>query len=61
MQSVLLQKRYHSFAFTPLYDFAIDTLRSNEARSVAQEIVREEYPLNEQSHGEDLFEDLFKL
>lgn len=58
---MLLQKRFHSLAFTLLYDVAIDGLGNEEARKVARAILREEYPQNAPSHREDLAHDLQKI
>lgn len=61
---ILLQRRFLSLAFTPIYDLAIDGLLDNMARQVARRILREEYPGergNIPSHREDLVTDLLVL
>src|SRR3989344_1574008 len=58
---VLLQKRFHSLAFTPLYDIAIDGMENEQGKQIAREILREEYPAKMKSHREDLVEGLTKI
>lgn len=58
---ILLQKRFHSLGFTPLYDVAIDGIESREAKEVARAILREEYPQKAPSHREDLVNDIMKI
>lgn len=58
---VLLQRRYLSYCFTPVYDLAIDALSERESKKITRRVLREEYPGmdgNSMSHREDLFEDL---
>ncbi len=57
-RQLLLQKRFHSLAFTPLYDAAIDGLSNKNAIDTCRQIVREEYPPALPSHREDLASDL---
>lgn len=58
---VLLQRRFISMIFTPVYDMGIDALSTQAALDVAREIVREEYPVGKPSHREDLIADLLDL
>jgi hypothetical protein len=58
---VLLQRRFISMIFTPVYDMGIDALSTQAALEVAREIVREEYPAGKPSHREDLVVDLISL
>jgi hypothetical protein len=58
---LLLQRRFISLIFTPVYDMAIDALSMPAALDVAREIVREEYPAGRPSHREDLVADLLAL
>jgi hypothetical protein len=58
---VLLQRRFISMIFTPIYDMGIDALSMAAALQVAREIVREEYPDGKPSHREDLVVDLLAL
>jgi hypothetical protein len=59
---ILLQRRYVSFAITPLYDLAIDAFEDLELKRCLREILREEYPGNDRpTHREDLMEDLRAL
>ena len=58
---VLLQRRFISMIFTPVYDMGIDALSMPAALDVAREIVREEYPAGRPSHREDLVADLLAL
>lgn len=58
---VLLQRRFISMIFTPVYDMGIDALSMPAALDVAREIVREEYPDGQPSHREDLVVDLLAL
>lgn len=44
--------------FTPLYDFGIDSVSSEKAKSALREIRNEEYPQNAPSHRECLIHDL---
>jgi hypothetical protein len=59
--AMLLQRRFISMLFTPVYDLGIDALTDAGARALAREIVREEYPADRPSHREDLVEDLVVL
>jgi hypothetical protein len=61
---VLLQRRFVSLAFTPVYDLTIDLLGDEPARRVARAILREEYPDHSghtPSHREDLKHDLLEV
>ena len=58
---LLLQRRFISLIFTPVYDMGIDALSMPAALDVAREIVREEYPDGKPSHREDLVGDLLAL
>ncbi len=58
LEDILLQKRWISLHFTPFYDIAICTFKSEEARTIAKEIVREEYL--DSNHREDLVNDLIR-
>jgi hypothetical protein len=58
---VLLQRRFVSMIFTPVYDMGIDALTTQAALDVAREIVREEYPVDRPSHREELVTDLIAL
>ena len=59
--ALLLQRRFISMIFTPIYDMGIDALIGSDALQVAREIVREEYPAGRKSHREDLVDDLLAL
>jgi hypothetical protein len=59
--ALLLQRRFISMIFTPVYDMGIDALTGSDALHVAREIVREEYPAGRKSHREDLVDDLLTL
>lgn len=61
LMDVLLQRRFISMIFTPVYDMGIDALSTQAALDVAREIVREEYPAGKPSHREDLIRDLVAL
>lgn len=59
--ALLLQRRFLSLAFTPVYDMAIDGLTDHKTRQTVRRILREEYPGirgNVPSHREDLVSDL---
>ncbi len=61
---VLMQRRFLSIYFTPMYDISIDILESENAKIIARKIVREEYPGedgNRLSHRESLFSDIVSL
>lgn len=59
---LLLQRRFLSLAFTPLYDLAVDAFDDRETKDCLREILREEYPANDQpTHREDLVADLIAL
>lgn len=60
----LLQRRFLSLVFTPVYDLAIDCLIDEKAKRIARRILREEYPDSRgtvPSHREDLVDDLILL
>jgi hypothetical protein len=59
--TLLLQRRFVSMTFTPVYDLGIDALNSPAAIALAREIVREEYPRGKPSHREDLVSDLVAI
>lgn len=62
--AILLQRRYISYCFTIVYDFAIDALANSDSKIIARKILREEYPDESgraPSHREDLFNDLIKI
>jgi hypothetical protein len=61
---VLLQRRFVSHIFTPIYDLIIDGFTDTEAKKLVRILIREEYPDahgNTASHREDLFHDLTQL
>lgn len=61
---ILLQRRFLSLAFTPVYDMAIDALTDPKAKQIARRILREEYPGERgtvPSHREDLMSDLLQI
>lgn len=61
---VLLQRRFISHIFTPIYDLIIDGLSDAEAKKIVRVLIREEYPDsqgNMPSHREDLIYDLENL
>jgi hypothetical protein len=64
-KKILLQRRFLSLAFTPIYDVAIDSIGKNNAiKMTLRQILREEYPGEnggKPSHRENLFEELKKL
>src|SRR5206468_2359777 len=62
--AVLLQRRFISMIFVPIYDMAIDALSDPSAITVVRQILREEYPGQHgttPSHREDLVHDLLLL
>jgi hypothetical protein len=62
--TLLLQRRFVSLAFTPVYDLAIDLLRDEVGVRIARIILREEYPDSgghTRSHREDMKDDLLRL
>lgn len=62
--NLLLQRRFLSLAFTPVYDLAIDGLTHIKAKQSARRILREEYPGERgtvPSHREDLVSDLLQI
>ena len=64
MCALLLQRRFLSLAFTPVYDMAIDGLTDPKAKQSARRILREEYPGERgtvPSHREDLVSDLLQV
>lgn len=61
---ILLQRRFISFAFTTVYDLAIDMLQDEASVRIARIILREEYPDGNgysPSHREDLKNDLLRI
>ncbi|MBB5851015.1 hypothetical protein ACFQ05_36965 [Amycolatopsis umgeniensis] len=66
LQTILLQRRFLSLAFTMAYDLAIDLLTDEQSIRIARVIIREEYPDNAApggtpSHREDLMADILAL
>ncbi|MFJ8911557.1 hypothetical protein [Amycolatopsis sp. NPDC102389] len=66
LQTVLVQRRFLSLAFTMAYDLAIDLLTDEQSKRIARVIIREEYPDNTSpgstpSHREDLMADILAL
>jgi len=59
---ILLQRRFLSLAFSPIYDMAIDAISDAAFKACAREILREEYGTRtEPTHREDLVSDLLSL
>lgn len=59
---ILLQRRFLSLAFSPLYEVALDAMIDPEARECVREILRAEYQRPGQpTHREDLVCDLLVL
>jgi hypothetical protein len=63
---ILIQRRGLSFAITPVYELAIDTILNQEVISTIKEILHEEYPRDTKnnplsSHRELLMQDLIAL
>lgn len=54
---MLLQRKWTSYAFTPLYDFGIDGMSDEKSKSILRSIRHDEYPEGP-SHREDLVHDL---
>lgn len=64
LHEMLLQRRFYSICFTPIYDMAIDGLENQTAIEVSRTILREEYPRldgKRPSHRENLAHDLQAL
>jgi len=59
-KNMLVQKRFISLSFTPLYDCAIDAIEDKEGKTLLRQLLREEYPKG-QSHRENLVTDLIKI
>ena len=55
---MLLQRKWTSYAFTPLYDFGIDSIEDEKAKQILRDIRNDEYPKERPSHHEDLIHDL---
>ncbi len=55
---MLLQRKWISYAFTPLYDFGIDSMADEKAKQILRTIRNDEYPREGPSHREDLIHDL---
>ncbi len=55
---LLLQRKWVSYSFTPLYDFGIDGVTHERAKKVLRAIRNAEYPAAGPSHREDLVHDL---
>jgi len=61
-EEILLQRRFLSIkVFTPFCDMAIDGLNDEKSKKLVGWLIREEYPLNEPSHRENLVSDLVKI
>ncbi|TMQ04684.1 MAG: hypothetical protein E6J91_42780 [Deltaproteobacteria bacterium] len=59
---ILLQRRFLSLAFVPLYELALDALSDPSARRIVRSLIREEYnDAGEQTHREHLVCDLLAL
>lgn len=59
--AMLLQRRFISLIFAPVYDMGIDALADTTALTLVRQILREEYPGQDgttMSHREDLVHDL---
>ncbi len=62
VRRLLVQRRFLSLAFTPLYDMAIDATDDLDCKNALRDILREEYsPGAPTTHREDLVEDLKSL
>lgn len=62
--AILLQRRFISLIFAPIYDIGIDSLSDPSAITLVRQILREEYPGQDgktPSHREDLVHDLLLL
>src|SRR3989338_9556559 len=55
---MLLQRKWTSYAFTPLYDFGIDGMQNEKAKIILRSIRNDEYPSEGPSHREDLVHDM---
>ncbi|MBS3050817.1 MAG: hypothetical protein J4400_01580 [Candidatus Aenigmarchaeota archaeon] len=55
---MLLQRKWTSYAFTPLYDFGIDGMQNEKAKIILRSIRNDEYPPEGPSHREDLVHDM---
>src|SRR3989338_6821506 len=55
---MLLQRKWTSYSFTPLYDFGIDGMQNEKAKIILRSIRNDEYPSGGPSHREDLGHDL---
>lgn len=59
---ILLQRRFISFAFTPMYELALDVLTDAKAQAALRELLRAEYADSDGStHREKLMMDLAAL
>jgi len=58
LRKALVQRRFLSTAFTPVFDTALDGMVSKQAIKVTRELIREEYPERQPSHRELLVNDL---
>ena len=54
---MLLQRKWTSYSFTPLYDFGIDGMQNEKAKIILRGIRNDEYPPGP-SHREDLVHDM---
>src|SRR3989338_2461628 len=55
---MLLQRKWTSYAFPPLYDFGIDGMQNEKAKIILRSIRNDEYPPEGPSHREDLVHDM---
>jgi len=60
-REALLQRRFLSLAFTPIFDIAINGVSNAKALNVLKELICEEYPIREPSHRELLIHDLLQI
>ena len=59
--AILVQRRFVSLGFAPLYELALDGLTDASSRDCARDILREEYGPGNQTHREDLVHDLLAI
>lgn len=58
---VLIQRRFLSLAFIPVFQLALGCMTDRTALAVVRKIVREEYPRDSPSHAENLVAELIVL
>lgn len=58
---VLIQRRFLSLAFMPVFQLALASITDRAALTVVRKIVREEYPRRSPSHAENLVAELIAL